>query len=394
MKIKKFNLIPLAAILSFVFLANQAFALKFNFNYDSQYSQYWTTEVKAQIEEAGNFLASYIADGHTVDITISVNPQISAHAIGGPNEWVTNTSSKSISKKGSIAYSISSLQNVAQSSIVQLTIHELMHCLGFTHSGAQAFVANTNGYHFTGPKTKAMNGGANADLSLDRSHFTQGAMDPMSVSPRMSDGGGNLISALDLAVLADMGYNIPAVKNANAPKYLDVTLNAMYGMTMNFPPQWGGTKTLITGMGGNDVLYAGSGKTILAGLGGNDVLVSGSGETEMTGDNNAPMNVMGNDGTDIFYIKSNSATHQIKDLDPNDKIYISPSIGVTKPQIDAAMQDPAKFYEEQSPNCPPGYTCPTGAYVLDLGSFKLSIKTKNGSKPTNANNVEVKDWSK
>jgi len=366
----KLSKLTLFALLFCLSVTTPVFALKFSFTYDSKYSQYFTPEVKAQIEEAGKFLSSYIGDSHTVDINISVNQQISAHAIGAPNAWLINSSTASISNKGSIAYSVNSLRDVGQSSIVQLTIHELMHTLGVTYSGSMAFKSQVvNGYYFKGAKTKTMNGGNNAALSSDQSHFQGGMSDPKGVVPRISDGGGNLISALDLAVLADLGYKIPTLDNVTGPKFIDVTLNDMYAMNYGV--------FVLMGMGGNDVLYGGNGKTVLAGLGGNDVLVSGNGETEMYGDQ-AGGNDMGIDGMDIFYIKSNSANHSIKDLDVKDMIYISPSLGITKAQIDAAGFKDGSWY---------------GEYELQIGNWKLTIRMKEGGTPTSAN-ILVKDWTR
>lgn len=364
----------LRLVLAFAFLlmmTEQASAIRFQFVYDSNYSNYWTGEVKAQIEEAGRFLSSYIKDGHGIEITISVDPNISAFAVGAPNEWLLNTDTKSIATKGSIAYSSSSLTNVSQSSIVHLTIHELMHTLGVTNSGSKSFVKHIkNGYEFHGRHAMMMNGGKVVPLSSDQSHVQRGYRDPLHVSPRISDGGGNLISALDLAILADMGYSVPSISNASAPKFVEVTLNKMYAMNFGV---W-----VLVAMGGNDVLYGDDNdKLVLAGLGGDDVLVSGKASSEMWGDQ-AGGNSMGQDGSDIFYINNKSAKHSIKDFDATDKIYLSPKLGISQAEVNAAGLK-AGYWQ--------------GEYSLTIGSFTLDIKSKDGQKP-NIASIQIKEWTK
>ena len=72
-------------------------------------------------------------------------------------------------------------------------------------------------------------------------------------------------------------------------------------------------------------------------------------------------------------------------------LLISPSVGVTKEQIDEAIQDPTKFVNMPIPGRSNAFV--PGVWLLTVGEFKIGIGTKDGKKPTSYDNIEVKDWS-
>ncbi len=95
---------------------------------------------------------------------------------------------------------------IGKTDFATVAIHELGHCLGFGTS--DAFSAHVAGGQFTGPATSAVFGSAVA-LSGDNRHIGQsvvfqGKKPLMDVSD--SAGQRQLPSGLDLAMLADIGY--------------------------------------------------------------------------------------------------------------------------------------------------------------------------------------------
>jgi len=328
-----------------------AFALRFSFVYDPapKYAQYWTKDLKDQVTEAGNFLASYIADAHTVEIYVTIDESTTAFATGSPNYSVTdyavtNTATKFIARKGKVNFSVNSAKTASESSNVALVIHELMHCLGVTNNinGFKQFIV---GNTFTGPKTKAMNSNGVAPLASDLSHFAfSKANAPLGVGPRINEGGGNLFSCIDLAVLSDIGYDVPLVKTANAPFHVNLTLNSLYAGRMK--PEFGGFLTLD-------------------GLAGNDVLIAGDKKMRMTG----------GAGNDTYYITAGTG-HDVIGFEANDKIIIASSLGITQAQIN----NPELKFRETGMK----FTgTNTAEYKLSIGTFSMSVW--NSTMPSKTN---------
>lgn len=359
------------------------FKIKFDYS-KAEDPGLFTDAVKAEIESSGQLLASFIGNSHEVTmIVVSDEKMAGAFASAAPSEWQQGTEENPIEKplvtKGGIRFNAKSLRKSGEdeSSNIALTVHELFHALGFT-TGTKAFNAYVKNGQFTGPMAMKMNGGKPVPLS--GSHFPQGFKDPMGVEPRMNNGGGNsYFSAVELGVLADIGYDIPILEGASSPMFLNYTLDSRYA-----DKQSDGSY-LLDGTGGNDVIYAGKGKGKIRGAGGNDILVSGDGDTQMYGDDSAGMPDeyrSGKDGKDTFVIRDKKHTYQIYDLGADDTLLISPSIGVTKEEMEEAMKDPAKFKMNR-----------TGGDLLEVGDFKIIIGTKDGKKLSSLDNVRIEDWS-
>ncbi len=371
-----------------------------NFNIKFDYSKaedqgLFTEKIKAEIEASARLLENFIAGNHEVTMIVVSDEKMSgAFASAAPSEWQQGTEENPIEKplvtKGSIRFSASSLRKSGddEASNIALTAHELFHALGFTR-GNKVFAAQVKDGKFQGPMAMKMNGGKPVPLSSD-GHFPQGFKDPVGVEPRLNvGGGGSYFSAVELGVLADLGYDIPVLNDAGGPMFLNYTLDSRYA-----DKQSDGSY-LLDGTGGNDVIYAGKGKGKIRGAGGNDVLVSGDGDTEMQGDDPKEMPEdyrSGKDGKDTFVVRDKKHTYQIKDLGADDVLLISPSVGITKEEIDEAMQDPKKFRNMPFPGGREGMTIP-GVWLLEVGDFKIGIGTKDGKKPTGLDNIRIEDWS-
>ena len=332
-------------------------------------------------------LAGFIADDHEVTmIVVSDEKMGNAFASAAPSEWQDGDSAKPLVTKGGISFNAVSLRQSDQdeSSNIALTAHELLHALGFT-TGSKAFAAQVKNGKFTGVAAVKMNGGNPVPLS--GSHFPQGFKDPVGVMPRMDDGGGDsYFSVLDLAVLADIGYDVPLIKDAKGPMFLNYKLYARHADKLS------DGSFRMDGSGGNDTLYAGQGKFAIKGAGGNDILVSGDGTTEMEGDDHPQMPESyrkGKDGKDTFVVRK-GAMVTITDLDPNDTVLISPEIGITKEDLDEAFKDPKKFINMPVEGNPRAFV--PGRWLLQVGEYKIGIGTKDGKKPTNSDNIKIEDW--
>ncbi len=370
------------------------FKIKFDYS-KAEDPDLFSDAVKAEIESSGQLLASFIGNSHEVTmIVVSDEKMAGAFASAAPSEWQKGTEEDPIEKplvtKGGIRFNAATLKKSGDddnSSNVALTVHELFHALGFTRS-TKAFAAQVKNNQFQGAMAMKMNGGKPVPLSAD-GHFPQDFKDPVGVEPRLNvGGGGSYFSAVELGVLADIGYDIPVLNDASGPMFLNYKLDSRYA-----DKQSDGSY-LLDGTGGNDVIYGGKGNFKIRGAGGDDVLVSGDGDTEMQGDDQKGMPESyqsGKDGKDTFVIRDNKHTYQVKDLGTDDVLLISPSVGITKEEIDEAIQDPKKFVNMPIPGRPNAFV--PGVWQLTVGEFKIGIGTKDGKKPTSLDNIEIKDWS-
>jgi hypothetical protein len=92
-----------------------------------------------------------------------------------------------------------------------VAVHELTHALGF--GTAPQFTARVSGDRFAGANATAANGGVAPALAPDRAHWAQGTRsdgDPVSMQPTMEADRRVGVSRLDLAALADLGWQLAA----------------------------------------------------------------------------------------------------------------------------------------------------------------------------------------
>lgn len=375
----------LAAVIGLGAARSYAGDFKIEFDYGQADASVFNADVKQQLECAGNFLASFI--GGTGEVSVVVkndnldgkSGEPGAFATAAPSEWLTNDDTKSISKAGGITFNTKSLADVKSSSIVALTIHELLHVLGFTES-SKAFAAHLKDGKFQGEMTLKMNKGEGP--AMRGGHFV-GAKDALGVEPRMNEGGGELLSCLDLAVLADLGYEIPQLKGKDGPVALDLILRPPNGVNM-------GNAILLQGLSGNDILIAEGGDCLMAGAGGNNTLANGgAGNCEMVG-HNTQVASYGQDGKATFVIRKRAGSDNIRDFNNDgDVLMLAPDLGFEN--VEAALAALAPKPSEPIPgsNMSRIYK---GTYVLKLEDGQsLSIVTKGGAKP-GAANIKIEAW--
>lgn len=365
-------------------VAAQDSPFKIVIDYSGADSELFTQPVKDQIDGGARFLRGFISDNRTVTVKVVADNDIKALASGATSAWDTNQNNITVPTKGSIAFNTNTIVSARDqnSSIVALTIHELLHVLAFSEAH-KAYESHIKDGEFRGPVTLKMNNGAGVLSS--RGHFDRNVRDVFGIAPRMVDGGGDLLSVLDLAVLADVGYDIPVLHDATTAPMLAFTLRPADSMRMTLTDEESGEKTqasLLQGYGGNDTLIAGEGAFLMAGAGGDDTIVGGPGNDEMRGDN-TPGTAYGKDGKDTFVIAKGCGNDEILDLDVGtDVIMLSPDLGFADAEAAFAQLKKKTASVPGNPNMVMTYP---GTWTLKIGDNTLSIATKDKQMPTLAN---------
>lgn len=117
---------------------------------------------------------------------------------------------------------------------LSVAIHEIGHVLGI--GASQAFNNQINGQQFAGAISTAINGGQPIPLSEDLGHIQEGyTIDPNSealMDVSLSSGERTLPTQLDLALLADIGYQIAELDFPEEPPTLIPNINLSNNQTI------------------------------------------------------------------------------------------------------------------------------------------------------------------
>jgi Ca2+-binding RTX toxin-like protein len=177
---------------------------------------------------------------------------------------------------GTIAFDINNMWNfridAAQAGLndfISVALHEIGHVLGIgTSATFESLTANNT---FTGPNAQTANSGAPVPLEADNVHVVEGfANDQVLLDPILSNGTRTLPSAIDQAILADIGFEIDGfvTQGSTPPITTQGDDNPVLGSA---------TADLIDGLAGNDQIQGGGGNDTLIGGAGNDTLFGGTG---------------------------------------------------------------------------------------------------------------------
>jgi hypothetical protein len=213
---------------------------------------------------------------------------------------------------------------------LSLAIHEIGHLLGI--GIAPAFDAlNQNGL-FNGSMARAINGGQ--PIPLADGHIRADFQLPNGLRPVVGGGiGSGLPTLADLAVLVDIGYQVPALQSGVIPSTLNYVVAGTSGKDFLFG--FDGSDRLI-GLAGDDTLYGfkdgneaadqsdsldgGEGNDFLNGGSGDDLLIGGAGEDIL----------IGGAGQDKFGFNPSSGNDRIDDFTAaEDAIQLSTAFGFT-----------------------------------------------------------------
>ena len=365
---------------------------KIHFDYSKVQESLFTPDVKRMIESGAALLQSYIATEGELTITVVNDETGNAYATGAPSEWEVDTAEKSIAKTGGIRFGTKHVIDARDkgSDLTALVMHEIMHCLGSV-SSAKAIAKNLKpGGMYEGPNAVKMNNGK--PVAFDGSHYKAGFKDVFGVMPRISNGGGDTLSILDLAILADLGYEIPLIKKAGGK---------VPPVTFHYPENYFGFMTygptkyrMLAGEGGSDLLeaheYTQDGKKgsyILIGGGGGDVLIAGPGSDIMDANSlhfrNGTPTVAGK-ATYVFRHNSGNATIY-GFASGTDKIYIDPEKEIDMEKLEAAI----KASEEEK--IPGTNSYRPGNWVIKVGDFQIIVNTTDDEKPKVSDFV-IAEW--
>jgi Ca2+-binding RTX toxin-like protein len=158
--------------------------------------------------------------------------------------------------------------------------------------------------------------------------------------------GDGLPTLADLAILADIGYQVPAIQSSTIPYSLAYVLDGtfeddyLFGLDNDDRLDGKEGNDTLTGRNGNDIIYGGIGNDTLQGDAGNDQLFGDTGDDYILGgDGNDTINggagtdvIYGNAGRDVFEISLNSGSDIIYDFSiSDDVIRLSKDLGFTSP---------------------------------------------------------------
>lgn len=106
-----------------------------------------------------------------------------------------------------------------RSDFFSVALHEMIHLLGFGTS--DAWQSRVSGALFTGPASAGeYDGAGNVPLSSDRAHWAAGATDDgaeAAMDPDLTTGNRKTLTALDLAGMDDIGWELPLDANLTTP---------------------------------------------------------------------------------------------------------------------------------------------------------------------------------
>ncbi|MEB3359733.1 MAG: hypothetical protein VKK04_23610 [Synechococcales bacterium] len=225
-----------------------------------------------------------------------------------------------------------------------LVIHEMGHVLGI--GIAPVFAQKSASGSFDGPTVRAINNGNPIALSEDLGHLDPFFRLSNGLRPVVGGGiGSGLPTVADLAMLADIGYEIPALASVAVGQPLPVlnyTLNGSDGE--DFLSGYDGDDIILGGKGddflqgevddllpgsrkGSDRLDGGEGNDSLEGGSGDDLITGGAGDDTLYG---GQYNASTGGDRDTFFFDVNSGKDQIRDFEADyDVIQIAPGYGIT-----------------------------------------------------------------
>ncbi|WP_353932490.1 tandem-95 repeat protein [Okeanomitos corallinicola TIOX110] len=185
---------------------------------------------------------------------------------------------------------------------LETALHEIGHVLGI--GTASIFDQIGQDGAFDGPNSLTINGGNPIPLASDLSHTEANFTTPDGIISLMEPSGGSrLPTSVDLAMLADIGYETVGFQAQGfvAPIATDLG-ETIFGTIID---------DVIDGLGGNDQIQGDQGNDTLIGGAGNDTLV-------------------GSAGIDTFRFEANNGQDIINDFDiTNEVIQIASDLGFT-----------------------------------------------------------------
>ncbi len=173
---------------------------------------------------------------------------------------------------------------------ISVALHEIGHVLGI--GTAPVFATLAAGAVFNGVNAKKLNNNRAIPLESDLGHVKDGFNNNLVLFDPILQPGRDLPSNVDLALLADIGYEIDGfTKQGSTPALATESGEAIFGAII-------GDK--IDALGGDDEIQGNEGNDTLKGGVGNDSIFGGDGNDRIFGDasNDTLQGGLGNDTID------------------------------------------------------------------------------------------------
>lgn len=210
-----------------------------------------------------------------------------------------------------------------RSDFLSVALHELGHVLGIGTSGAFDRWISDN--HFTGPNALRLGNGDPIPLEEDHAHVKNGyADDSVALDPILINGTRVLISDIDKALLADIGYQISGFQKQGVTPSLTTNQDErVFGSNTDDRIEGLDGNDSLQGADGNDHLLGGSGADDLFGQSGNDTIEGGFGDDYLDGGSGNDILIggpgadvsFGHDGHDIFVVGAGHGSNRLPDFD-------------------------------------------------------------------------------
>jgi hypothetical protein len=178
----------------------------------------------------------------------------------------------------------------SKTDFISIALHEMGHIFGIGTS--PIFKSLGNGAFFNGVNSRSLNGGNPVPLETNLAHVKEGFNNNTILLDPIYNGNRNLPTNFDLALLADIGYEISGFTTQGTTPPI-VTQNndvTVFGTILN---------DVIDGLGGNDQIQGDDGKDTLLGNTGSDLLFGGNGDDSLLGGNDHDQ-LQGGNNNDIL----------------------------------------------------------------------------------------------
>jgi Ca2+-binding RTX toxin-like protein len=204
-------------------------------------------------------------------VTTDFEPWVGAISFGSNRAWSFNLNNPDANKFD----------------FISVALHEIGHVLGI--GTAPAFDALAAGAVFNGVNSKRINSNSPIPLESDLGHVKDGFENNSVLFDPILQPGRDLPSNVDLALLADIGYEIDGfTKQGSIPALATESGEGIFGATIS---------DVIDGLGGDDEIQGNEGNDTLKGGVGNDSIFGGDGNDSIFGDasNDTLQGGLGND---------------------------------------------------------------------------------------------------
>ena len=232
---------------------------------------------------------------------------------------------------------------------ITVALHEIGHILGV--GTAPIFTSLGAGGVFNGANALVENGGNPIPLEENLAHVQEGFLNNTVLMDPIYNGGRVLPSQLDLALLADIGYEISGfVTQGSTPPLATEAGETIFGTIVDDDIQGLGGTDILQGNRGDDVLGGGADNDNLFGQEGSDRLFGDEGDDQLQGgaDNDTLNGGTGNDnlfgqaGIDTFAFAADNGEDTISDFELNTEvIQIAAGLGfATSAEVLAEIEKP------------------------------------------------------